>query len=401
MGGESKSHGALATGSVGGRGAEPVASASPLTLLHLSIEFHSMTHPISARLRGRIKEEPEDFVVEELPAYLPTGEGEHLYLWIEKRDVSSDYLTGQLSRALGISRDSIGMAGQKDRRAVTRQWISIPGEAQSRLSALDDLAAQGLIKVLSSSRHRNKLRTGHLVGNRFDIRVRTADPAAHENAAGIAERVRQEGVPNRYGDQRFGIGDSTLAWGRDLLTGARSAREIEPHRRRSFLRLALSSVQSDLFNAVIQIRESRGSLRRALDGDVLQVIASGGCFLTEDPAVDQARIDSREVIPTGPMFGVKMKSPSGETYQLEQEILAASGFELEHFEPYSQLMQGARRALVVYPTDVAVHADPLGVRVVFSLPPGAYATTVLAEFLEDPKDELEGDETPEEPSAAT
>ena len=349
-----------------------------------------MTTPPWVRLRGRIKEEPEDFLVEELPAYLPTGEGEHLYLWIEKRDVSAEFLTGQLSRALGISRDSIGMAGQKDRRAVTRQWISIPGEAESRLSALDELAAQGLVKVLSSSRHRNKLRTGHLVGNRFDIRVRTADPAAHEIALQIAERVRQVGVPNRYGDQRFGIGDATLAWGRDLLTGARTAREIEPQRRRSFLRLALSSVQSDLFNAVIQVRESQGTLRQALDGDVLQVIASGGCFLTEDLAVDQTRIDSREVIPTGPMFGVKMKSPGGVARELEQEILAASGFELKHFEPFSQLMQGARRALVVYPNDVAVHPDPLGVRIVFSLPPGAYATTVLAEFLEG------GDETPDE-----
>ena len=350
----------------------------------------------SVRLRGRIKVEPEDFVVEELPAYLPNGEGEHLYLWIEKRDVSADYLTGQLSRALGISRDAIGMAGQKDRRAVTRQWVSVPGEAESRLSALAELAANGLIKVLSSARHRNKLRTGHLLGNRFDIRVRTDDPAALEIASGIAERVRQQGVPNRYGDQRFGIGDSTLAWGRDLLTGTRTAREIEPHRRKSFLRLALSSVQSDLFNAVIQLRESRGELRRAIDGDVLQVIASGGCFLTEDLAVDQARIDTREVIPTGPMFGVKMKSPTGLAHQLEQQILAASGFELKHFEPFSQLMQGARRALVVYPSDVETHPDPLGVRIVFSLPPGAYATTVLAEFLECENDDSAASDSPNE-----
>ena len=338
----------------------------------------------SVRLRGRIKVEPEDFIVEELPAYLPNGEGEHLYLWIEKRDVSADYLTGQLSRALGISRDAIGMAGQKDRRAVTRQWVSVPGEVESRLSVLDELAATGLVKVLSSARHRNKLRTGHLVGNRFDIRVRTDDLTALEVASQIAERVRQQGVPNRYGDQRFGIGDATLAWGRDLLTGARSPREIEPHRRRSFLRLALSSVQSDLFNAVIQVRAQRDELRKAIDGDVLQVIASGGCFLTENLVVDQARIETREVISTGPMFGVKMKSPTGLAHQLEQEILTASGFELRHFEPFSQLMSGARRALVVYPTEVAVRPDPLGVRVVFSLPPGAYATTVLAEFLEEP-----------------
>ncbi len=338
--------------------------------------------PRSDRLCGRIKVEPEDFVVEELPAYLPSGEGEHLYLWIEKRDCSTEYLTGLLSRSLGIPRDSMGMAGQKDRRAVTRQWVSIPGDAESRLPALEELAAQGLVKVLSSARHRNKLRTGHLVGNRFNILVRTEAPRAMEIVTRIAERVRSEGVPNRYGDQRFGIGDSTLAWGRDLLTGARSSREIEPHRRRSFLRFALSSVQSDLFNAVVQIREHQGSLRRVLNGDVLQVIASGGCFLTEELAVDQARVDSREIIPTGPIFGVKMKQPAGEALDFEQQVLAASGFERKHFEAFSQLMPGARRALVVYPNDIEVMADPLGVRVAFSLPPGVYATTVLSEFIE-------------------
>ncbi len=368
-----------------------VGQRSKASLSHptpFSAKLTSMTSPAAepilpqaVRLRGRIKVEPEDFLVEELPAYLPSGEGEHLFLWIEKRDVSAEYLTGQLSRALGISRDAIGMAGQKDRRAVTRQWVSVPGETESRLSALDDLAAQGLVRVLSSSRHRNKLRPGHLVGNRFEIRVRTEDSDAFEMASRIAETVRAQGVPNRYGDQRFGIGDETLQWGRDLLSGARTSRDIDPRRRRWFLRFALSAVQSDLFNAVVQVRQERGLLHRVIEGDVLQVIASGGCFTSEDPAPDQPRIDSREVIPTGPMFGVKMKSPLGEALLLEQAVLAASGLQLKHFEPFSQLMQGARRAVVVYPQSVEVHADPLGVRVAFSLPPGAYATTVLEEFL--------------------
>lgn len=337
--------------------------------------------PQPVRLRGKIKVEPEDFVVEELPAYLPSGEGGHLFLWVEKRDVSAEYLTSQLSRTLGVSRDSIGMAGQKDRRAVTRQWVSVPGTAESRLPALVDLAAQGLVRVLSSSRHRNKLRPGHLVGNRFEIRVRTDDPHAFEIASQIAESVRAQGVPNRYGDQRFGIGDETLQWGRDLLSGARTSRDIDPRRRRWFLRFALSAVQSELFNAVVQVRQERGLLHRVIEGDVLQVIASGGCFTTEDPALDQTRVDSREVIPTGPMFGVKMKSPLGEALHLEQSVLDSSGLQISHFQPFSQLMQGARRAVVVYPQNVEVLADPLGVRVAFSLPPGAYATTVLEEFL--------------------
>ena len=383
-----------------------VGQRSKVSLPHPTpsqLEVSSMTSsaaepipPQSVRLRGRIKAEPEDFVVEELPAYLPSGEGEHLFLWIEKRDVSAEYLTGQLSRALGISRDAIGMAGQKDRRAVTRQGVSVPGEAESRLPALDELATLGLVRVLSSSRHRNKLRPGHLVGNRFEIRVRTEAPHAFEIASRIAESIRAQGVPNRYGDQRFGIGDETLQWGRDLLSGARSPRDIDPRRRRWFLRFALSAVQSDLFNAVVQVRQMRCLLHRVIEGDVLQVISSGGCFTTEDPLLDQLRVDSREVIPTGPMFGVKMKAPLGEALLLEQAVLEASGLQLQHFEPFSQLMQGARRSVVVYPQHVEIHADPLGVRVSFSLPPGAYATTVLEEFLEPAETALEPSDGDEE-----
>jgi tRNA pseudouridine13 synthase len=249
-----------------------------------------------------------------------------------------------------------------------------------------------LIRILSATRHRNKLRPGHLVGNRFEVRVRTEDADAFEGASRIAERVRREGVPNRYGDQRFGIGDETLQWGRDLLSGVRTARDIEPRRRRWFLRFALSAVQSDLFNAVVQMRQERGLLHRVIEGDVLQVIASGGCFTTADSALDQTRVVSREVVPTGPMYGIKMKPALGEALLLEQAVLDASGLRINHFETFSQLMQGARRAVVVYPQDVTVHVDPLGVRVAFSLPPGAYATTVLEEFLDEPPMAPEGNE---------
>lgn len=335
-----------------------------------------------ARLCGLIKVTPEDFVVEELPAYLPSGDGEHLFLWIEKRDVSSDFLLGMLSRALQIRRDDIGLAGQKDRRAVTRQWISVPASCEPRLDALKEYAGQGLFSVLESARHRNKLRTGHLAGNRFSILIRSEQSDAYALAQQRAEVIRQHGVANRYGDQRFGIGGETLQLGLDLLRGRQSPRNIDARRRKYLLRLALSAVQSDLFNRVVEARQLHGTLRRVLAGDILEVIASGGVFHSEDPFTEQQRVDARDLVPTGPLFGVKMRQPSAVVLQLESTVLMESDLSMELFQSFRSLMSGTRRALVVDPEGLAVHPDASGVRIEFSLPPGSYATTVLGEFLQ-------------------
>src|SRR5688572_29983699 len=114
---------------------------------------------------GRIKAQPEDFEVEEVPAYLPSGEGDHLFLWVQKRGLGAEYFLRQVARRLGVASEDVGSAGLKDRHAVTRQWLSVPSSAESRLKELD---GDG-ITLLSSSRHGNKLRPGHLRGNRFRI----------------------------------------------------------------------------------------------------------------------------------------------------------------------------------------------------------------------------------------
>src|SRR5437879_10695412 len=123
---------------------------------------------------GRIKGEPEDFEVEEIPAYPPSGQGEYLYLWIEKRGMGAEYFVRQLARRLDLPVGEVGAAGLKDRHAVTRQMVSVPARAEERLPRLD---GDG-IRVLRVSRHGNKLRAGHLHGNRFRVLVRDGDPAA-------------------------------------------------------------------------------------------------------------------------------------------------------------------------------------------------------------------------------
>lgn len=141
---------------------------------------------------GQLKVFTEDFVVEELPLYEPAGSGDHLYLWIEKVDVAAETLRRHVARMLEISGVDVGMAGLKDRRAITRQWISVPRSAESKLERLNT----DRIKVLDSKLHRNKLRTAHLRGNRFEIRVRHVLPGAYALAQAKIERLLKSGVPN-------------------------------------------------------------------------------------------------------------------------------------------------------------------------------------------------------------
>jgi tRNA pseudouridine13 synthase len=328
-------------------------------------------------LGGRIKVEPEDFVVEEIPAYVPSGSGEHLFLWIEKRDVAPDHLLGHLSRALGIRREEIGMAGLKDRRAVTRQFVSVPAAAESRVAAADS----DQIRVLSAVCHGNKLRTGHLRGNRFDILIRDVSPDSLHRALSIIAALQSHGLPNYYGEQRFGLNGETLSLGLDLLSGRRTERDIPRPQRRFLLRLALSSVQSHLFNEVLAARMEAGELSGVLLGDVMQVVASGGCFIAEDIAREQTRYDAREIVPTGPIFGPKMKSPQGLAVEREMTILERSGLRQADFRRYPKLLPGTRRPLVVWPEDLDCAADPSGLRVKFSLPSGSYATVLLREIM--------------------
>lgn len=335
------------------------------------------------KIAGRLKTTPEDFRVEEVPAYEPSGDGEHLYLWIEKRDISADFLLRHLARTLDIHREEIGMAGIKDRRAVTRQWLSLPVAAEPRLDQVptDD------IRILRVSRHANKLKTGHLRGNRFDILVRL-DPGALqqgdacEAALRIVEQIAALGVPNDFGDQRFGIDGETLQLGLALLRGASTPEDI-PRKRRTFLtRLALSSVQSWLFNQVLARRREAGILHQVQPGDVMQVTASGGVFLAEDVSVEQKRFDLRETVLTGPLFGPKMKQASGSAVELERSVLGDSGLTDSSFRLYRKLTPGGRRPLLLWPEGLSVSPDPLGLRFRFTLPPGAYATVVMREFLQ-------------------
>lgn len=325
-----------------------------------------------------LKQHPEDFVVEEIPAYEPSGSGEHLLLWVRKRDVSTEQLRAALAKGLGVPSREIGIAGNKDKRAVTRQWVSVPGTAETSLGAFtsDD------IQVLESARHGNKLRTGHLRGNRFDILLRAESGHVNIDACEHQlQRLRTIGFANYYGTQRFGRGE-TLQLGLDIIAGRRSRRAVTRAKGRTVFRLALSAVQSAVFNTVVAERVGRGLEATVLPGDVLMFRDRRTHFRTEDPAAEQQRVDAGELVITGPIFGPKMTAASNEAAELEQSALAAMELDDEVFSRYPKMTVGTRRPLLRWPGDLSWQFESEGLRVQFTLDSGTYATVFLRELVQ-------------------
>lgn len=331
---------------------------------------------------GRLKAAPEDFRVDEVPAYLPCGAGPHLYLRVEKRDRTTRDVLRALAQALGVPERDAGYAGLKDRAAVTSQWLSFPVARDPDPAAL---AGEGY-RVLTVSRHQNKLRPGHARGNAFQVVVRGGDLAL---ARACATRLADTGLPNYFGPQRFGAGGQTATLGRELLSPDPSAEARRAGRDRFLRRLALSAFQSSLFNRWLAERVADGLFAAALAGDVLKKLDTGGLFLCEDPAADAARVARFEVSPAGPMFGPKMKAAAGEPAAREARLLLAERVALEDFARGGGEAEGTRRAARLR-VEPALEAAGDGYLARFELPSGAYATVVLRELMKDEPD-LPGD----------
>lgn len=340
---------------------------------------------------GRIKATPEDFEVEEIPAYEPSGQGDFLYLWVEKRGLGAEYFTRQVARRLDISVGEVGTAGLKDRHAVTRQMVSVPAAVEGRLPQLD---GEG-IRVLRVGRHSNKLRPGHLHGNRFRVLIRDPDPRDRIDAllAPVLDRIRASGLPNFYGPQRFGKGGETLQWGLALLRGEKAAPSAigrPPNLRNPFLRkLALSAAQAGLFNDYLSRRLNDRLLDRVLAGDVMAKYPFGGMFVAEDVAREQQRFDAREIVTAGPIFGRKPFPAKADAAERERAVLDAWGLTPASFGGFGKLVQGTRRHNLVFLDDLSATVEPEGVRLTFTLPAGSYATVLLREVM---KSDLPADE---------
>ncbi len=338
---------------------------------------------------GKIKTRPEDFVVEEIPAYEPSGAGDHLYIRFTKRDLTTDAAVRAIASALGVSGRDVGVAGMKDKVAITTQTVSVPvppgdtGEIEERARGL----ALERITVHDARRHGNKLRTGHLAGNRFSLRVRGIPSARVGEVLATLERIGKEGLPNAFGAQRFGRDRDNADRARAWLSG-RDRGPRDPRMKR----LLWSSLQSAMFNEVLRRRVEDGTWAIPLEGDLVKRRASGGLFLCTDVQVDRARAAEGEICPTGPMFGVKMRAPEGVPAALERAVLHEMLGDGVDLAVTKALGEGTRRALRLWIDDLRVERDAPGdvqgevvspaeqgssIGVYFVLPKGAYATTVI------------------------
>lgn len=390
---------------------------------------------------GTLKTRPEDFFVQELPLYEPSGQGEHVYVEIQKTGLSTFEAINRISRALNVSPKGIGYAGMKDAQAVTRQVLSIHGTTPE---AVQTMTIDG-ITVQWVDRHLNKIRLGHLKANRFVIKIREVTPTDVVKLTPVLQRLVDRGMPNYFGEQRFGrrhdnhllgaalirmdpagllaqllgkpmpgIDDSMTAGARKAFdqNDLRRAMKLWPRKsgmeRRVLARLIktgkpgaaakaidqrlrrlwVSAVQSEMFNRVVAQRVINGWLDRVLPGDFAYKHENGAGFLVEDPQKEQPRCDAFEISATGPLVGYRMTLPQGEPLKLEEAVLAQAHLTPADFKKEGgERVKGTRRPVRVKPeeTDLQGGVDEHGpfVQVSFTLPAGSFATVLLRELIKE------------------
>lgn len=323
---------------------------------------------------GALKASPEDFRVDEVPAYLPSGSGPHLYLRVEKRGRTTRDVLRDLTARLGVPERDAGYAGLKDREAVTTQWLSFLSPRDPDPAAL---AGEGL-RILEVSRHANKLRTGHVRGNRFAVVVRGGDV---ERARACAAALSARGLPNFFGPQRFGADGRNGEVGKAILRGERTPEAARAARDRFLRRLSISAWQSAAFNRWLAERIADGLFAEPLAGDVLKRLDSGGAFVCEDPSADGPRVARFEVSPAGPMFGHRMRPrAAGTPREREERILRAEGITPADLARGGDEAEGTYRAGRL-PVAISLDAVEGGYRASFELPRGSYATVVMRELM--------------------
>jgi len=319
---------------------------------------------------GNLRSVPEDFIVNERLAFTPSGSGEHVFLQIEKTGENTEYVARLLARFAGVRQRDIGYAGLKDRHAVTRQWFSVwlPGQQGPDWEQWVSASC----KILQVTRHDRKLKRGALAANDFQITIRDwqGDVVGTEQ---LLQAIKAQGIPNYFGEQRFGHAGRNMDKALALFQGAKTGRE-----QRS---LYLSAARSFLFNQLLAERVRRGNWCKPLSGDTYVFASSNACFHARQPDDEIVhRLLAGEIHPSGVLWGIGEADVSDETLLLEQAVI----------EQYPQLAQGlldfkverGRRALRVNVPDLQwAFADEKQLAMSFTLTPGSYATALLREVV--------------------
>ena len=326
-------------------------------------------------LGGRIRSTPDDFCVEERPLYLPCGEGEHLYIRVKKRGLSTPDLVLRLASQLHVKAQTVGVAGLKDAQAVTTQLLSLQGVKAETVAALpiDDR----LLTLEILGRHRNRLRKGHHAGNQFRLVIRDVRERSEDDLQELFDELVRRGVPNYFGPQRQGGSGTNFQLGAELLQDATRRNKMPRNKRIWFM----NAYQSHVFNRIVAKRIE--SIDRVFLGDWAMKSENGACFPVEQPEVEQPRADRFEISPTGPLFGSRAPWATGVPGDMEQAVAAELGTTPELLSKAGAEcgFRGERRALRVRLNDLSWSLEGTVLTLGFWLPPGSYATSVLREVV--------------------
>ncbi|MFU0931204.1 tRNA pseudouridine(13) synthase TruD [Kluyvera cryocrescens] len=321
---------------------------------------------------GLLKANPEDFLVVEDLGFEPDGEGEHILVRILKNGCNTRFVADALAKFLKIHAREVSFAGQKDKHAVTEQWLCarVPGKEMPDLTQFQLEGCQ----VLEYARHKRKLRLGALKGNQFTLVLR--EVKGRDDVEARLQAIVERGVPNYFGAQRFGIGGSNLL---GALRWAESGAPVRDRNKRSFW---LSAARSALFNQIVSERLKKPDFNQVVDGDALQLSGRGSWFVAsvEEQATLQARVDARELMITAALpgsgdWGTQRDALEFEKAVLAEEIALQSLLEREKVD-------AARRAMLLYPQQMSWNWwDDVTVELRFWLPAGSFATSVVRELI--------------------
>lgn len=323
--------------------------------------------PLSTAL---FKSSPEDFQVDELFEGQFSGEGEHILLKIAKRGLTTEEVVKSMARMINKSPKLISYAGLKDRQALATQWLSVhaPGET---ISGIETLEASGW-KVIESTRHNKKLRPGYLSGNRFKVSLR--EVTNPDSLLQRIERVKERGVPNYFGEQRFGREAGNLIKAEEMLVQKRKMKD-------RFLKgMYSSAARSWLFNLILSKRVQENCWNTAVTGDVMQLSGSHSIFCLDEVSAEiEQRLCEKDIAPASPLFGRGKNLAT-------QEALAIINSVANDWQPWIQGLEAqglelAWRANTLHVEQLELHLDKQCLELSFVLPAGAYATTLLRELV--------------------
>ena len=321
---------------------------------------------------GRVKHCPEDFLVDELMPVDFSGDGEHLWIRVQKLGCNTDWLAQAIAKAAGLKASAVSYAGLKDRHAITTQWFSLhlPGLPDPDLTVLDS----DEVKILKSVRHNRKLKRGALSGNCFKLRIRDLIG----DVTSLDERLQaisEQGVPNYFGEQRFGFEMSNIDKALAMFQG--QLRRLKKNKRSLFL----SAARSWIFNQVLSQRVRDGNWNNRLAGDAFMLAGKSACFVDDASENLVQRLSSREIHPTGPLWGKGESMAALDCAELETTIASDNAALAEGLENAG--LKQERRALRLMPENMQwTLQDSTTLNLEFCLPSGAYATMVLREFMD-------------------